>query len=65
MESFGQVLCFGAGALFLGVALTVAAIFALTARLNKEDTGEGCFGTVLALAFAGFAGCFFYLAIAN
>jgi hypothetical protein len=62
MNSFGQLMAFGAGALCLGVTLTIAVIFAVASRHSYED-GEGCLGTFLCLIGLGLAAYFFFVAV--
>jgi hypothetical protein len=62
MDGFGQLMAYGAGALCLGVALTLWTIFALASRHSRRDSGEGCFGLILCTMALGLAACFFYLA---
>jgi hypothetical protein len=62
MNNFVQLLAFGAGALCLGVALTLGGIFALASR-HSEDSGEGCLGTFLCLIGLGLAAYFFFVAV--
>jgi hypothetical protein len=65
MNSLGQLLAFGAGALCLGVTLTLGVIFALVSRHSHGENGEGCLGTFLCLIGLGLAGYFFFLAVAS
>lgn len=61
MNSLGQVLAFGAGALCLGVCLTIAVIAAISARYNQGNS-EGCLAWSLGLPFLLLAGYLFILA---
>jgi hypothetical protein len=63
MNDFAQLLAFGAGALCLGVTLTLGIIFALVSRHSHGDSGEGCLGTFLCLLPLGLAAYFFFVAI--
>ena len=65
MNSFGQLLAFGAGALCLGVTLTLGVIFALVSRHSHGDSGEGCLGTFLCLIGLGLAAYFFFVAVTS
>jgi hypothetical protein len=65
MNSFGRLLAFGAGALCLGMALTLGGIFALASRNSYGDSGEGCLGTFLCLIPLGFAAYLFFLAVTS
>jgi len=62
MNGFGQLLAFGAGALCLGVTLTLGVIFALVSRHSHGESGEGCLGTFLCLMGLGLAGYLFFVA---
>jgi len=65
MNSLGQLLAFGAGALCLGVTLTLGVIFALVSRHSHGEGGEGCLGTFLCLMGLGLASYFFFVAATN
>jgi hypothetical protein len=65
MNGFGQLLAFGAGALCLGVALTLGMIFAIASRYSGSDNGDGCLGTVLCLIALGLAAYFFFVAVTS
>jgi hypothetical protein len=65
MNSLGQLLAFGAGALCLGVTLTLGVIFALVSRHSYGDSSEGCLGTFLCLMGLGLAGYFFFVAVTS
>ena len=57
MRGFGQLLAFGAGSLYLGVALTFGVIYSIATRHSDSDSGEGCFVSlvcVMALGVAAF-----------
>ena len=63
MKNFVQLLAFGAGALCLGVTVTIAVIFALASRHSYEDSGEGCLSTFLCLIGLSLAAYFFFVAV--
>ena len=63
MNSFVQLLAFGAGALCLGVTLTLGLIFALVSRHSREDSGDGCLVVFLCLIPLGLAAYFFFVAV--
>ncbi len=65
MNNFVQLLAFGAGALCLGVALTLGAIFYLASRHSYGDSGEGCLVTVLCLIPLSFAAYLFFVAVTS
>jgi hypothetical protein len=65
MENLIRLLAFGAGALCLGVALTLAAFFALMSRHESEDSGEGCLGTGLVLSALAVAAYLFLKAVTS
>jgi hypothetical protein len=62
MNSFGQLLAFGAGALCLGVTLTLGLIFSLASRHSYDDSGQGCLVTFLCLIPLSFAAYLFFVA---
>jgi len=68
MESMLRLLAFGAGALFLGVGLTIAVLFALARRRNPkptdpvEDRGEGCLAFLICMSVLTVS---FYLFVAS
>ncbi len=64
MESFLRLLAFGAAAGCLGVAVTIAAIFALATRDSEAAASEGCLGRLVTGAILIAAVFFFYLAVA-
>ena len=63
MTSFVQLLAFGAGAFFLGIAMVLALLFTAANRHSPNDSFEGCFGNFLVLVALGVAVSFFYWAI--
>ena len=65
MNSFWQLLAFGAGALCLGVSLTLGVIFSLASRHSHGESDEGCLGTFLCLMGLGLAGYFFFVAVTS
>jgi len=62
MSGFGQVLAFGAGALCLGVVLTLAALLSISSR-HDDSGGEGCLGWMLIVPFMVLAGYLFIVAV--
>ncbi len=67
MDSLGQLLAYGVGAICLGIALTMAALFVFSGRRSPDhsDSGEGCFITVLVCTPLVMAGFFFFLAVSG
>ncbi len=63
MGSFFQLLAFGAGSACIGVTLTLGGIFALSRRVNGEDSAEGCVFALLFMIMLGMAGAFFMMAV--
>lgn len=61
MNDLGQVLAFGAGALCLGVWLTIAVLAAISARFSK-DRSERYLGWGLGLPFLLLSGYLFIVA---
>lgn len=62
MDGLVQILAFGAGALCLGVVLTLALLF--TVSLRHDDTGAGgCLAWMLMLPFVVLAGYLFIVAV--
>lgn len=63
MNSFGQLLAFGAGAMFLGVTFMFYLFAAIASHRAQLEEGEGCLVTFICLAGLSLSAVFFVLAL--